>query len=158
MQLLEVIKYWARIASDFLTLLRIKQGAKWKRCHPKSDFRLWQATYFWTKNPINKLAINDRRLLIAAEFRFVHPVEKDSLKHHKLTQVRFSCYRKQVSRSCINFPHELTSQILINHSIKIGRGAWLTRDHGEKSQKQLSSLPVMAGWIFASEVSLKSNF
>ena len=33
-----------------------------------------------------------------------------------------------------------------------------TRDHGEKSQKQLSSLPVMADWIFASEFSLKSKF
>ena len=30
--------------------------------------------------------MNNRRLLIAAEFHFVHPVEKDSLKHHKLTQ------------------------------------------------------------------------
>ena len=30
------------------------------------------------KTPINKPAINDRRLLIAAEFHFVHPVYKDS--------------------------------------------------------------------------------
>ena len=31
--------------------------------------------------------MNNRRLLIAAEFHFVHPVEKDSFKkHHKLTQ------------------------------------------------------------------------
>ena len=43
--------------------------------HLKSDFRLKQAT---TKNPINKLAMNNRRLLMAAEFYFVHPVEKDS--------------------------------------------------------------------------------
>ena len=28
------------------------------------------------KNPIKKLAMNNRRLLIAAEFHFVHPVEK----------------------------------------------------------------------------------
>ena len=35
---------------------------------------------------------------------------------------------------------------------------WPTREHGEKSQKQLSSLPVAAGWIFVSEVSLKSKF
>ena len=41
-----------------------------------SDFA--KATYFSTKNPINKLAMNNRRLLIAAEFHFVHPVEKDS--------------------------------------------------------------------------------
>ena len=35
-------------------------------------------TYFSTKNPINKLEMNNRRLLIAAEFHFVHAVEKDS--------------------------------------------------------------------------------
>ena len=35
------------------------------------------ATYFSTKNPINKLAMNNRRLLITAEFHFVHPVEKE---------------------------------------------------------------------------------
>ena len=41
-----------------------------------SDFA--KATYFSTKNPINKLAMNNRRLLIAAEFPFVHSVENDS--------------------------------------------------------------------------------
>ena len=46
----------------------------------------WQATYFSTKNPINKVAMNNRRLFVAAEFRFVHSVEKDREKHHKLTQ------------------------------------------------------------------------
>ena len=63
---------------------------------------------------------------------------------------------KQVSRRCINFPHELTCQILTNQNIKIGRRAWSTRD--EKSQKRLPSLHVKAGWIFASEVSSKSKF
>ena len=66
----------AGIAWDFWTLLRIKQGEKRKRCHPKSGFRLWQATHLSTKNPINKLAMNNRILLIAAVFHFVHPVEK----------------------------------------------------------------------------------
>ena len=33
-------------------------------------------TYCSTKNPINKLGMNNRRLLIATEFHFVHPVEK----------------------------------------------------------------------------------
>ena len=71
--------------------------------------------------------MNNRRLLIAAEFHFVHKVEKDSLKHHKLTQnsVSFSCQSKQSkhdSSCCINFPYELTGQILTNQSIKIGRG------------------------------------
>ena len=101
-------------------------------------------------------------------FRFTRVTVENALlcftapnaKHHKLTQnsVSLSCQSKQDSRCCINFPHELTCQILTNQSIKIGRRAWPTREHGEKSQKQLSSLPVAAGWIFASEVSLKSKF
>ena len=41
-----------------------------------SDFA--RATYFSTKNPVNKLAMSNRRLLIAAEFHFVHSVEKGS--------------------------------------------------------------------------------
>ena len=69
----------ASIASDFETLLRIKQG---ENENDASDFQLWQVpgqvTYFSTKNPINKVAMNNRRLPIAAEFHFVHPVEKDS--------------------------------------------------------------------------------
>ena len=133
----------AKIASEFSTLLRIKQGETRKRCYPGSDFRLSQATYFSTKNPINKLAMNNRRLLLAAEFHFVQcSVEKDSYKHHKLTQnsVSFSCQSKQVWRCCKNFPHEPTCQILTNQSIKSGSRAWPTRDLGEKSQKQLACL------------------
>ena len=94
--------------------------------------------------------MNNRRLLIAAVFHFMHPVEKDSKKHHKLTKnsVSFSCQSKQVSRCCINFLHELTCQILTNHSIKIGRRAWPTRDYGEKSEKPLSSLLVfLNNWL-----------
>ena len=94
-----------RIAWVFSTLLGIKQGEKRKRCHPKSDFRLWQAAHFSTKNPINKPAMNNRRLLISAVFHFVHPVDS------------FSDQSKQVSRYCINFPHELSWQILTNQSI-----------------------------------------
>ena len=69
--------------------------------------------------------MNNRRLLIADEFQFVHPVEKESEKDHKLTQssVSFGCQNKQDSRCCINFPHELTCQILTNESTKIGRRA-----------------------------------
>ena len=95
----------ARIAWDFSTLLHIKQGEKRKRYHPKSDFRLWQAAHFSSKNPINKPAMNNRRLLISAVFHFVHPVDS------------FSDQSKQVSRCCINFPHELSWQILTNQSI-----------------------------------------
>ena len=55
---------------------------------------------------------------------------------------------KQVSRRCINFPHELTCQILTNQNIRIGRRAWSTRDSG-KSQKRWPSLHVnvKASWI-----------
>ena len=69
--------------------------------------------------------MNDRRLLRAAIFDFMHPVENDSKKHHKLTKksVSFSSQSKQVSRCCMNFLHELTCQILTNQSIKIGHGA-----------------------------------
>ena len=33
--------------------------------------------------------------------------------------VSFSCQSKQLSRYCINFPHELTCQILTNQSVKL---------------------------------------
>ena len=141
----------ARIAWDFST--RIQQGEKRrkrKRCHPKSHFRIWQAAHFSTKNSINKPVMNKRRLLIAAVFHFMHPVEKDSKKHHKLTKnsVSFSCQSKQDSRCCINFPHELTCQILTNQSIKNGRRAWPTSDYGEKGEKHLSSLLVfLNNWL-----------
>ena len=57
---------------------------------------------------------------------------------HKTLSV--SAISNQVSRCCINFPHELTCQLLTNQNIKIGRRAWPTRDHGEKGQKQLPCL------------------
>ena len=49
---------------------------------------------------------------------------KESQVDTKLCQLRLA---KKTSR-CINFAHELTWQILTNHSIKIGREAWPTRD------------------------------
>ena len=51
-----------------------------------------------------------------------------------LTQnsISFSCQSKQLSRCCINFPHELTCHILTNQSTEIARRAWPTRDHGKK--------------------------
>ena len=60
--------------------------------------------------------MNKRRLLIAAVSHFIHPVEKDSYKRHKLTRnsVHFSCQSEQLSRCYINVPHELTCQILTN--------------------------------------------
>ena len=70
--------------------------------------------------------MNDRRLLIAAEFHFVKKQKQQKQqKKNKLTQnsVFFSCQSKQDSRCCINIPHELTCQILTNQSIEIGRRA-----------------------------------
>ena len=148
----------ARIAWAFIILARIQQGEKQKRCHPKSDYRLRQATHFSTKNAINKLAMNKRTLLISAVF-ILYIQWKKTVKnvHHKLTQnsVSFSCQSKQLSRCWINFTHEFTCKILTNQSIKIGRGAWPTRDHGNNR----SSPPVFKkNWLnFASEVSLKSK-
>ena len=37
----------------------------------------------------------------------------------------------------MNFPHELTCQILTNQGIKIGRGASPKRDYPEKSENHL---------------------
>ena len=61
----------ASIASDFATFLRIKQGES-----ENDAMRNRISDFDSTKNQINKLAMNNRRLLIAAEFYFVHPVEK----------------------------------------------------------------------------------
>ena len=63
----------ASIASDFAALLRIKQGDS-----ENDAMRNRISDFDSTKNQINKLAMNNRRLLIAAEFHFVHPVEKES--------------------------------------------------------------------------------
>ena len=61
-----------------------------------------------------------------------------------LHAISFSYQSKQLSRCCINFPHELTCQILTNQRIKIGRRAWPTRDHGMKR----SSPPVFfKNWL-----------
>ena len=106
--------------------------ARWKTKTMSSEIKFPTLTSgtFSTKNSINKPAMNNRRLLIAAVFHFMHPVEKDSkktLEVDKKNSVSFSCQSKQVSRCCINFLHELTCQISTNHSIKIGRRAWPTR-------------------------------
>ena len=87
---------------------KVKKG---KRCHPKSDFGLRQATHLSTKKTINKLTMNNTRLLIAAVFHFVHPVEKESQKHHKLTEnsVSFSYQSEQVSRSISFKMHQFSA-------------------------------------------------
>ena len=54
------------------------------------------------------------------------------------------CQSKQLSRCCINFPHELTCQILTNQRAKIGRRAWPTRNLG----KERPSPPVfLINWL-----------
>ena len=42
--------------------------------------------------------MNNRGLLIAALFHFVHPVEKDSYKHHKLIQKTLSASAVKVNK------------------------------------------------------------
>ena len=61
------------MASDFANLLRIKQDE-----NENDAIRNRISDFDSTKTPINKLAMNNRRLLIAAEFHFVRPVEKES--------------------------------------------------------------------------------
>ena len=116
----------ARIAWAFIILVRIQQGEKQNRCHPKADYRLWQATHFSTKNPMNKPAMNKRTLCISFFTSSGKRQLKTSQVNSKLCQLQLS--EKQLSRCCINFTHELTCQILTNQSIKIGRRAWPTCD------------------------------
>ena len=112
-----------------LSPLRIEQGEKRKRCNPKSDNRILTSDAFLNQRP-NKQASYNRRLLTAAVFHFVHPVEKT--------------VNKQIAWCCINFPRELTCQFLTNQSIKIGRRARPTRDHSKKR----SSPPVfLKNWL-----------
>ena len=65
----------ASIASDFATLSRIKQS---ENENDAIRNRISTSDVFLNQKPINKLAMNNRRLLIAVEFHFVHSVEKDS--------------------------------------------------------------------------------
>ena len=77
MQLMKAIK--ARIAWDFSTLLHIKQDEVSKLIFENDAIRNnLTSGAFLNQNPINKPAMNNRRILIAAVFHFVRPVEKDS--------------------------------------------------------------------------------
>ena len=76
---------------------------------------------------------------------------------HKTLSASAAKVNKFQNACCINFPHELTCQILTNQSIKIGSSVWPTLDLGAKATG-MSFLPVNTGWILASEVSLKSKF
>ena len=58
---------------DFATLLRIKQDE-----NENDAIRNRISDFDSTKNPIKKLVMNNRRLLIAGGFHFAHPVEKKS--------------------------------------------------------------------------------
>ena len=133
MQLLEAIKYNLRPES-LVTFQPCYVSSKVKNENGaiQADFRwLWQAADFSTRNPINKPATNNRRILMEAVFHCVRRVEKtvENIKRwHK--NLSASAISKQVSICCINFPHELTCQISTNQSIKIGRRAWLMHDFG----------------------------
>ena len=66
--------------------------------------------------------MNNLRILLAAVFHFVHPVEKENITRlHKTLSV--SAIRKSYKMLHKFFTHELTWQILTNQSIKIGHRA-----------------------------------
>ena len=77
MQLLKASKYGQNRLS-LLNPLTHKARRQTKMMPFEIGFPMtWtSAAHFSTKNPINKPAMNNRR--IAAVFHFVHPVEKDS--------------------------------------------------------------------------------
>ena len=77
MQLLKASKYGQNRLS-LLNPLTHKARRQTKMMPSEIGFPMtWtSAAHFSTKNPINKPAMNNRR--IAAVFHFVHPVEKDS--------------------------------------------------------------------------------
>ena len=85
--------------------LRIKQGEKRKRCHPNGFPTLISDAFFEQKPnkpqvaflfavllfiQVNKPAMNNRRLLMAAVFHFAHPVLKTSQVETKLCQLQLS--------------------------------------------------------------------
>ena len=136
----------ARIAWAFIILVRIQQGEKQKRCHPKSDNRLWQATHFSTKNPINKPAMSKRRLLVAAVFpRYIQ--WKKTVKNITswLKTLSASLVKVNNSQDMLHKFYAWTHLSNLNQSEhKIGRGAWPTRDRGKKR----SSPPVFQkNWL-----------
>ena len=137
------------ISSDFATLLCIKQGEN-ENDAIRNRISDLTSDVFLNQKPKKQTSHEWQKTPDSSWISFCTSSGKRQLKHHKLTQnpVSLSCQSKQ----------ELTCQILTNKSINIGRRAWPTRDHGEKSQKKLSSLPVTTDWIFASEVSLQSKF
>ena len=61
-----------------------------------SDIGADIVAHFSTKNPINKPAMNNKRILIAA-VSFFTTVEKDNKKDHKMTQ------------NSVSFSYQLTS-------------------------------------------------
>ena len=84
MLLLKVIKC-SRIAWDLSTLLRLKQ-VQVSRLIFENDAIRNRISNDFDKRWICQQKANYRTILIAAVFHFVHQVEKDSLKHHKMTQ------------------------------------------------------------------------
>ena len=66
---------WQRL----FNIARILQTTALKQGENENDaIRNRISDFDSTKNPINKLAMNNRRLLIESEFHFLHPVEKES--------------------------------------------------------------------------------
>ena len=71
MQLPKAIKW----GQNRLRLLNRYPSSKVK--NENNAIRNWISDAFLNQKPNNKPAMNNRRLLIAAVFHFLHPVEKD---------------------------------------------------------------------------------
>ena len=100
--------------------------------HRPPDFCFFQR---WTRG--NKIS---QSFLLTARIITKYSLERFlSICGEKISKA-FLKFCKLISNLILG---QIISLILTNQNIKIGRRAWRTRDHGEKSQKQLSSLPVI---------------
>ena len=119
----------------------IQQGEKQKRCHPKSDFRLWQAAYFSTKNSINNVT---QKFLESSCISFCTSSAKRQSKTSRVDTklCQFQLSKKTSSKMLHKFSAWTHLSNFDQSEHKIGLGAWPTRNYGEKSEKHLSSPPV----------------
>ena len=92
--------------------------------------------------------MNNLRILLAAVL-FCASSRKRQLKasqrYTKHCQFQLSVNKSQRARCCINFPHELTCQLLTNQNKKIGRRACDKRVTTVRKVK--SNFPVCKSWL-----------
>ena len=155
----------AAIAWDFSTLLASNKD-KWvssflKTMPSEIGFSMTLTSGAFLNQKRNKQTSHElQKNLHSSCIKFCTSRNKKAVKNitrwHKTLSA--SAISKQVSRRCIDFPHELTYQILTNESIKLD----VERDQRVITVRKVKRdcLPRIykAGWIFVSEVSLKSKF